>query len=359
MVTMESSPKVKSSAQFIADAIKRPIPPEKLTEAFEKIRKGATASLSFPKKIGVLAALGWKVEPTSGWVPFHFRASDDGNRWVLKSASVHKLEELPKLQEEHEKKLREAVSYLPDRVTVGKKVVMDVTPIKEAYGGGHPYFEFKEWTGCDGIKLTTPRGKKIELLPERNGVGKTLERALWDHERELNAGGWKQDAATALGKEEHVPAEARTRENTGTCAACWGNYKLSGGRLVLHGYRRPGWGHVNGSCDGINYEPLETSVNGAKMWLGKLEDELKRQKSNKHKIDTNQVTEILAGKGRWVKVGEPEFRHLYDRFVRDTDSNIKSYEKEIESYRKIIAGWKTRPLPKEGEPQRDMRYFLK
>lgn len=353
---------IKSSAQFIADALKKPIPPDKLTEALEKIRKGATASLSLSKTLGILNALGWKVQPAAGWIPFHFLSKgykDARDYWVLKVVSVDKSEELPRLQEEHEKILRRAVAHLPERVTVGEKKVMDVSPIKKGNYDIH-YFEFKEWTGCDGINLTTPRGKKIELLPERNGVGKPLERALFNYEKDLNAGGWKEDASAALGKEEHVPAEARTRENTGTCGVCWGNYKLSGGRLVLHGYERPGWGHVKGSCDGVGYQPLETSAEGAKMWLGKLEVQLKKHRSIKDKIDSNQVTEILTGKGdRWVKVGEPNFPMLYDRLVKDTESSIKSYEKEIEIYKKIIAGWKVRPMPKEGERQRDMRFFVK
>jgi hypothetical protein len=357
---MVPSPKVKTSAQFIADALKKPIPAEKLTEALEKIRKGATSSLSLSKVLGVLNALGWKIQPTAGWIPWHFRAVNDGNRWVLQSVSVDKPEELSKLQEAREKILREAVNYLPDRVTVGKKVVMEVSSIKEG-GYGNSYFQFKEWTGGDGIKLTTPRGKVIDILPGRGSVGKPLERAL-DYERELTAGGWKLDASAALGKQEHVPAEARTRENTGTCPVCWGNYKLSSGHLVLHGYQRPGWGHVNGSCDGTNYEPLETSATGAKMWLEKLEDVLKKQKANKDKIDSNQVSELLAGdgnKGRWIKAGEPGFRSLYERFVRDTESNIKLYERDIELYKKVIAAWKVRPLPQQGEVQRDMRFFTK
>lgn len=353
-----SSTTVKSSAQFIADAKKKVLPPDKLKEALEKIRKGATASLSLSKMIGILVTLGWKVEPTAGWVPFHFRAQSDGNRWVLKSASVETSAELPRLTEEHDKTARQAVDYLPDRVTVGGKVVMDVTPIKKGSHDIH-YFEFKEWTGADGIKVTSPRGKVIVLVPSKYHLGQPLERALSGCESDFNAAGWKQDASDALGKEEHVPAEARTRENTGTCPVCVGNYKLSKVVLVLHGYERRGWGHVRGQCEGVNWQPLETSVAGAQMWLGKLEKRLKEEKETQVKIQSNQVGELRGRDGVWHKAGSSMFRMLYERFARDTESNIKLYGEEIERYRKIVTIWKPRPMPKEGEPQRGLGFFLK
>jgi hypothetical protein len=358
---MAPSPYVKSSADFIAAARKKVLRPDKLKEALEKIRKGATASFTLSKVIGILDTLGWKVESKPGWVPFHFKSHDD-NRWVLKSVFVYKSSEIPHLESEREKTIQKVVSRLPEKVTVGEKVVMDVSPIKKGAQYGDDvihYFEFKEWTGADGIKLTSPRGKVIELLPDRSYVNQPLERALHGYESELNAGGWKEDASAALGKEVHVPAAARTRENTGTCPVCVGNYKLSNGRLVLHGYMRPGWGHVRGECKGVDWPPLETSASGAKMWLEKLESDLKREKENLVKIETNQVSELRDRDGVWHKPGSNIFRSLYERFERDTKSNIKLYEADVATYNKVISLWKPRPMPKEGEPQRGLGFFTK
>ena len=132
------------------------------------------------------------------------------------------------------------------------------------------------------------------------------------------------------------------------------------GALVLHGYQRPGWGHVSGQCDGRGYGPLETSVDGAKMWLGRLVATLKKEKENLANIEGGRVTSLLHPRSKqWLKPGDPLFATFFDGFERNTRSNIKLYERDVELYQKVIAVWKTRPLPKDGELQRGTSFFLK
>jgi hypothetical protein len=352
---------MKTSAQLIAAAKKKPLTAEKLTEALEKVRKGATASFTFVKILTVLDALGWEMKPTSAWIPMHWQDRD--GRWVLSHAEVYKQEEFPLLEKTRAKMSEEAVHHLPEKVVIGGRVVMDVGLI---HGDNRfKHFSFKEWIGAEGMLLTTPRGDVIELLPGKFDVGKPLEGSLkYICENEIKKAGWKEDAAAALGKEVHVPAEARTRENTGTCPVCTGNYKLSMPEasnpvLVLHGYRRPGWGHVSGECDAVGWQPLETSVTGAEKWLKKLEDALRVEKDKLQKLETNQVTELQDRKGHWHKVGDHMFPSLYQNFESGVRSNVKLYGRDVETYRKLIAVWKPRPLPKEGEPQRGLGFFLK
>jgi len=45
----------------------------------------------------------------------------------------------------------------------------------------------------------------------------------------------------------------------GECQICGRSQKLRGGKLVPHGYTRPGWGHVVGNCPGAGYAPYELS----------------------------------------------------------------------------------------------------
>lgn len=363
---METAKKIKTSAQFITDARKKILPPEKMAEALEKIRKGATASLSLPKVIGILDHLGWKVEAMSGWVPLHYKASD--GHMVLESAHVFKGEEIEQksglpFHDLHKKMVKESVSNLPHNVKVGERIYMDVTPIKDAGSPGARYFQWKEWVGSDGFKLTTPRKAVIELLPSRHyisqGVRKTLEVSIGVPTHELDKGGWKEDASATLGKEVHIPAAERTRENTGTCPVCWGNYKLLNGRLVLHGYRRPGWGHVVGSCDAENYQPAETSIDGFKMWIVKLAGFLKKDEETMSKIRDGLVDKIKDRSGNWISKSERTFQMHLDNLTRMTEDSIRTMKREIENYDKLITLWKPRPLPKQGERERSMGFFLK
>ncbi len=44
----------------------------------------------------------------------------------------------------------------------------------------------------------------------------------------------------------------------GVCQCCFGEYKVSDNKLiVLHGYRRPGIGYIQGSCAGVDHQPFE------------------------------------------------------------------------------------------------------
>ena len=347
--------KNKPAAQIVSGVLKKPPAQEKLTEMFEKIRKGATASLSLPQILASLVALGWEIEPIKTWVPLHYPYR---GKWHLNSAWSHKPAEEPDLVELHAKMKKSQSLGLPDEVTIGEHIIMEVDPLMDG-SHGIKYFNWKEWVGSDAIRVTSPRGKSFDLGRDHHSIDRPLEYCLYQFNRFFSEGGWKEDASAALGKEIHVPAAQRSRENTGTCPACWGNYKLNEGRLVLHGYQRPGWGHVVGSCDAEKYPPAETSDSGFKMWLEKLESFLKRERGTMRNIKEGLVTQLKSRSGNWIKKGEPTFAAHHDNLTRMTEDNIKMYTREIELYRQLISAWKTRPLPAEGERERGPKFFLK
>src|SRR5580698_1072820 len=119
----------------IRKARRRPLSEDKMKELLVKLRKGATASLTFVKVIQVLDALGWKATPALGWTPRHYTfqgeeqlVDADSNRFTLNV-----------LTELHTRLAREQVAELPDVPSaVGAVVVMDVGDIKE--GTGHRPF---------------------------------------------------------------------------------------------------------------------------------------------------------------------------------------------------------------------------
>lgn len=50
-----------------------------------------------------------------------------------------------------------------------------------------------------------------------------------------------------------------TEDFIGTCQACFGEFKVSekSKLVVLHGYKRPGYGSIKGSCEGVDHAPFE------------------------------------------------------------------------------------------------------
>jgi hypothetical protein len=45
----------------------------------------------------------------------------------------------------------------------------------------------------------------------------------------------------------------------GTCPVCERPIRVRTGKMVHHGYRRPGWGQIVGDCFAVGREPYEVS----------------------------------------------------------------------------------------------------
>lgn len=74
-----------------------------------------------------------------------------------------------------------------------------------------------------------------------------------------------------------------TEDFIGTCQACFGEFKVNEASklIVLHGYQRPGIGHILGDCEGTGIVPFEYSCLHTKVIIVRhlqlAEDSAKRQ----------------------------------------------------------------------------------
>jgi hypothetical protein len=350
----------------IARARKKPVAEDKLKELLVKARKDATASFTTSKLVAILDALGWTLEPIFGWTPQHYMYQGEETfvtEWTGTRPNDAQVAEMEKRRQ----KFIDASADLPpaNEATVGVVVVNDVGPLKTGTDGIR-YFHRRQWYGTGGVKITSPRGDEVELLPDHHDVGRGWKYVTEDYGFASGGDTWgwlkkagiEDDIARALGVEKHVPAAQRTRENTGTCAHCWGNYKLERGRLVLHGYKRPRYGFVVGQCRGVGFEPLEKSPDGAEDALKSLHGYLAEARKSLAELESGQVEWVMHGK-RKVERGAP----LFDIYVKDEARGVKRAIEEIERdvtlYGKVIAVWHERSMPKEGELQRGPRFFTK
>lgn len=102
----------------------------------------------------------------------------------------------------------------------------------------------------------------------------------------------------------------------GTCPCCFGTFKLSlkGSRngsdktmpgMVLHGYKRPGRGYVQGECPGVGWAPFELSKEGTEHYLERLkgylpivqkrfEDSQDEAKKREFKYEISAVTKSIS-----------------------------------------------------------------
>ncbi len=143
---------------------------------------------------------------------------------------------------------------------------------------------------------------------------------------------------------------ARTLENTGTCACCGRNVKLTGGNIVDHGFKlKWGWGGRMGSCFGVAYPAVEISDKGLKAVLLALQvEEIQITK----RIDNveNDRCSISTGSHRGagtVAVGDPSYPRYKRNELVSLRSSLHYMEKDIARLTSEISEWKPTPLPME------------
>lgn len=66
-----------------------------------------------------------------------------------------------------------------------------------------------------------------------------------------------------------TPKEA-SLEPAGTCQICFRGQQTRKTSLVLHGYKRPGWGYAVGECWGVSYAPFEVSCERTREFITKV-----------------------------------------------------------------------------------------
>lgn len=144
--------------------------------------------------------------------------------------------------------------------------------------------------------------------------------------------------------------ETKTRF-LGCCQICGQEQKLHGGKLVHHGYKRPGWGEIVGDCYGVHAVPYEVSCELVKEYLGLVQRRLTEASSDLARWRAGKVTYFTEESRRFRGTSVLEHYALgvteYWRFVRAVESRIHGMEQtvrlltgEVKRLEKRIADWK-------------------
>jgi len=146
----------------------------------------------------------------------------------------------------------------------------------------------------------------------------------------------------------------RTLDNTGTCACCGRNVKLSGQRIVDHGYTIPwAYGGRMGSCWGVHYLALEVSDEGLHAALRAYEGHL--QRAEKHLAGISNGTVPVVGysriNGARVEVAlddaHPNYKSAKQYMIQRVRADIKASGVRVNELRQDVATWKPTRLPYE------------
>lgn len=154
----------------------------------------------------------------------------------------------------------------------------------------------------------------------------------------------------------------------GFCAVCERDIKLNpAGKLVHHGYERPGDGVIHNDCPGVGRDPYERShaildalaqalverAAGTRKALGRFE----RGEVNKF---FHNVWDYSQGKNRLVEfirgtTSDHAFRQATESLVFKLQRSVESDENEQKRLRKWISGWVLKPIRNIEEHERTIR----
>jgi hypothetical protein len=341
-------------------AAAKALTPEKMNDLLAKLRKGSMGGLTWGNLPQVFERIGggFRLEKFVGLVPLFY----EGNEAIVAD------DNLRFVQQRHEIQTRDEVSSLPMHPKLGERYVTGLTDIDILDRGGKKVYLFRYYSqiGAEGWRITSPEGKTFEVLPDGRGQSK-VDGGYGELEPLaklpiLYAAAWlKKDTSfvaqvnKALGTEAPVQAGPRTRDNTGTCPACFRNIKLKGDEdsysMVLHGFTRKRWsGPVQGRCFGVGHEPFELSPEGTKALIEEhLEPRIKQLDDQANNLASGAQTSLYL-KDKIIENTHPSWDRIRDRVIEDLRSNIKDIEHDITRAKGMIAKWKKRPLPKEGDP---------
>lgn len=148
----------------------------------------------------------------------------------------------------------------------------------------------------------------------------------------------------------------------GNCPVCEGDFKLHKGKLVHHGYQRPGDGMIHGDCFCVGMDPYEVSPKGCELFRTFLQGMLANLQEALVRFTSGEVTELskLVFRGAWrdhelVKVSKAEnpaeFARLLQDKIHETESRIRGTEREIARMNARIEAWKPMPIRTVEEEQ--------
>ena len=151
-----------------------------------------------------------------------------------------------------------------------------------------------------------------------------------------------------------MACKSRDLENTGTCGWCFRNVKLKGGRSVLHGYKRPGWGQVHGRCGGVHYDPYERNTVATERRREGLQESRKGLVARTEEVSAEGFQGTLVDtswrKPRTFEYGDQGWEMVRRGILGRLKSNLYYLDRDIEFLTQKIDEWHPKMTMPDGTP---------
>lgn len=364
--------------------------------ALLKFRRGVVNAMEWPEIKLVLIELEWPFDEVTAFAPVSFvGASSDAPKLFLKALGVPEAagywnastsnspndptrlnfygyvgHDSDRMRAEHgaepveETHARFKVEALPATPVVDRVYITEVSPLKAVKKQGNPVLAWsaRAQVGVKAYRIVAPDGQ----------VGMAYQYPGEKRPRKGNIAQWMLDhgalpqVLVKLGLQQHIPGMAADRNinNTGTCGACENNVKRDArGRMVHHGYQRPGWGYIVGDCPGVGLLPHELSPEAAQRMALAINSAVVGWERDLQQAKAGEVTRLTRRRGyganareESVEPGHPDWKYLLQNHIGTLEGEIKQGKRALAEFLTKIQQWKCSPLP-DGtvEPCKDTR----
>lgn len=234
-----------------------------------------------------------------------------------------------------------------------------------------PVFDYLGWTIeplRGGTKFTAPNGAVFEtgvffdyigreyLFIIRNAEGETLEKWLTkNHFQDQVLEALQMESYEAETERKKQEREERARVGKATCPCCFRAFMLlprakKGDRsmpgVVLHGYKRPGIGYLQGECFGNGWPPFELSSEGTKEYLTHLGPILKGLTEYLGRLERDEEDTLVIGFMKaYYRNDTPPYD--WDRYREMAISHQKAQVREVTQVmglvRSKLGSWEPHP----------------
>lgn len=155
---------------------------------------------------------------------------------------------------------------------------------------------------------------------------------------------------------------ATSTRHVGNCQVCEKDQKVQDGRMVHHGYVRPGDGRIHGDCPGVAQLPYEVSCDLVKVMRFSAQDELAHTEARLADLEAGRVPVLTEWVKRWVRTDtghedrlvenvyvagvteRREFRYQTDRQIDRARQAIRHLTRHVTHLDARIAAWQARPV---------------
>lgn len=163
----------------------------------------------------------------------------------------------------------------------------------------------------------------------------------------------------------NLPMTKVTRE-FGICQACLGEFHVHAKKMVLHGYKRPGTGYIEGDCVGVGEAPYELSCELQKKLVASSRAKIADLQKNIDKLSSPTFAGNLFVDGAYnpkirgydqVEVGPSDHRWNYKReaLISNWRSLARQIQHNVDRWEAMIADWKIRPVRSFEEIQEQVK----